>query len=86
MGRPAGRRVPAVAAVLPWQLRSEGGGEVVERVGDDDVVIGGHEEGDNDCRDTGAYKRGKYNFRKIKNNTLPDEIVPDVQYLLILDV
>lgn len=38
--------VPGVVAALPGQRRLEGAEEVVKGPGDDDVVVGAHDEGD----------------------------------------
>lgn len=41
-------------AVGPGHFRLEGGEEVVNGVGDDDAVVGGHEEGDDHTGQTGT--------------------------------
>lgn len=38
--------VPGVVAALPWKRGLERAEEVVEGPGDDDVVVGAHDEGD----------------------------------------
>lgn len=39
-------RVPGVVAALPRKRRLEGAEEVIQGPGDDDVVVGAHDEGD----------------------------------------
>lgn len=48
--------VPGVVTVSPGQGALEGAEEIVERPGDDHVVVGAHDEGDGDCCQTNTYK------------------------------
>lgn len=48
-------RVPPVATVLPGQVAGEGGEEVEEHVGDDHVVVDGHQAYDEQHGRTGTW-------------------------------
>lgn len=52
-------RVPPVATVLPGQVAGEGGEEVEEDVGDDHVVVDGHQAYDEQHGRAGTWACGR---------------------------
>lgn len=74
--------VPGVAAVSPGQLEGEGGEEVVERPGNDDVVVEADVDGDEDysiadsCGEGGRQGSGTPFPRPSPTATSPEEPAP----------